>query len=295
MSLDSAPIGTVVARGVGPGDQSSTSRFASGSALRRAITALLSTVLSVVLILAIWRGYLWITGIDHFVGRTPMDVWHHLTSAGSGPDARHALLTGSGTTLRDAAIGLVVGTLAALIFAVVFTLQRGVQQTFMPMALVLQSVPLVAMTPLIALIFGRGLVTTGIITGIVTFFPTLVNVTLALRQVPSQSVDLIRAYGGSPTATLRKVQFPGALPALFASLRIACPLALVGALLAEYLATGTGLGYLMLSSMTNSDYDLLWGAVVLVTLYSIVAYSVITALEGAVLARYAPHQVRARG
>jgi ABC-type nitrate/sulfonate/bicarbonate transport system permease component len=178
---------------------------------------------------------------------------------------------------------------------VVFTLRRGVQQTFMPLALVLQSVPLVAMTPLIALIFGRGLVTTGIITGIVTFFPTLVNVSLAMRQVPSQSVDLVRAYGGSPTDTLRKVQFPGALPALFASLRIAAPLALVGALLAEYLATDKGLGALMLHSMNLSLYDQLWWAVVLVTLYSVLAYSIITALEGAVLARYAPHQVRARG
>ncbi len=69
------------------------------------------------------------------------------------------------------------------------------------------------------------------------------NVTLALREVPAQSIDLVRACGGSPSATLRKVRFPGALPALFASLRIAAPLALVGALLAEYdpLLFGPGL------------------------------------------------------
>ena len=72
------------------------------------------------------------------------------------------------------------------------------------------------------------------------------NVTLALRAVPRESLDLMRAYGASRRTTLRKVQFPSALPALFASLRIAAPLALIGALLAEWLATGKGLGYLML-------------------------------------------------
>ena len=87
-----------------------------------------------------------------------------------------------------------------------------------------------------------------VIAGIVTFFPTLVNVTLALRATPQASIDLFRAYGAGPLKTMRKVQLPNALPAIFASLRIAAPLALVGALLAEWLATGHGLGYLMLQS-----------------------------------------------
>ena len=135
----------------------------------------------------------------------------------------------------------------------------------MPMAIVLRSVPLVAMTPVIALIFGRGLLAVTVIAGIVTFFPVLVNVSLALRDTPQASLDLCQAYGAGSFTTLRKVQFPTALPALFASLRVAAPLALVGALLAEWLATGEGLGYLMLQSMTLSNYNMLWAATALVT------------------------------
>ena len=82
------------------------------------------------------------------------------------------------------------------------------------------------------------------------------------------------------------MQLPTALPALFASLRIAAPLALIGAQLAEWLATGKGLGYLMLQSVTLSNYNMLWSATVLVTIYSIIVYSIIAAIEKVMLAKY---------
>src|SRR5262249_37192357 len=122
-----------------------------------------------------------------------------------------------------------------------------------------------------------------------------VNVTLALREVPGQAIDVLRAYGASQSVTLRKVQFPSALPALFASLRIGAPRALVGALLVEFLCTGQGLGGDMLHTMTNFQLDVLGAAVALVTLYSIILYNVISAIEQSVLARYAPHQLGAAG
>ena len=125
------------------------------------------------------------------------------------------------------------------------------------------------------------------IAGIVTFFPTLVNVTLALRRTPGEALDLCRAYGASPAETLRRVQMPSALPALFASLRIAAPLALVGALLAEWLATGRGLG-IDPPGRRRLDYNGLWSRVALVTLYSVLLYKVIGGVERVVLARFAP-------
>ncbi len=114
---------------------------------------------------------------------------------------------------------------------------------------------------------------------IVTFFPTLVNVTLALRATPQASIDLFHAYGAGPLKTLRKVQLPNALPAIFASLRIAAPLALIGALLAEWLATGHGLGYLMLQSSSLSNYNMLWSAAALVTTYSMILSASISGIE----------------
>jgi ABC-type nitrate/sulfonate/bicarbonate transport system permease component len=171
-------------------------------------------------------------------------------------------------------------------------LWRAVEQTLMPIAMALRAVPLVAMTPLIALIFGRGLLSVTVIAGIVTFFPVLVNISLALRAVPTPALDLMRAYGASPYVTLWRVQVPSALPALFAAMRVAAPLALVGALLAEWLTTGQGLGYLMLQAVTTFELDRMWTGVTIVTVASIVLYSLISAVEQLTLARYAPDQAR---
>ena len=255
--------------------------------IARIARRVLSALVSLGVVLATWQLFLIIFHVDHFIGRGPIDVWRYVTSDPDAAAARSRLLHNSGTTLRDAFIGLAAGTVAAIVFAILFNLRRSVEQALMPIAMVLRSVPLIAMTPLIALVFGRGLMCVTVVAGIVTFFPTLVNVTLALRATPQASIDLGRAYGAGRLTMLRKVQIPSALPALFASLRVAAPLALVGAVLAEFLVTGAGLGYLIETSMASSIYPQLWAGVVLITLYSTLLYTAIAGVEKVVLTRFA--------
>ena len=97
------------------------------------------------------------------------------------------------------------------------------------------------------------------------------------------NLDLIRVFGGSRLETLRDVQLPNALPSLFASLRVASPLAITGAMLAEWLATGSGLGYSIASDVATSDYSALWTRVALATFYSLALYQVIRYAEQATL------------
>jgi ABC-type nitrate/sulfonate/bicarbonate transport system permease component len=255
---------------------------------------LLSAVISVVAVAAFWQLFLSLTKVDPFIGRSPADVVDFAFTSPEAAANRTILFDAAVITLRDAFFGLVIGIVVAVVAATSFNLLRSIEQTVMPMAMVLQSVPLVAMTPLIALIFGRGLVTATLITAIVTFFPALVNINLALRGAPAQTMDLMRAYGASKRTTLWKVQYPCAMPAIFASLRIAAPLAIVGAMLAEWLATSEGLGYLMLQSSVTYNLNQLWAAGALITFFSVVLYQVVSAIESAVLSKYAPnHSVTA--
>jgi ABC-type nitrate/sulfonate/bicarbonate transport system permease component len=275
----------------GVADAPSVARPPNRHAVRRAVLRLLTgvggAVLSVAVICGAWQLLVKGLDLDPFLTRGPLDVWRYVTDPANG--AERSLLWDAGlVTALDALIGLAGGTLAALVTAVAFALWRSVEQTLLPIAMALRAVPLVAMTPLIALIFGRGLLAVTVIAGIVTFFPVLVNVSLALRAVPRSALDLMRAYGASPHATLWRVQLPGALPALFAALRVAAPLALVGALLAEWLATGKGLGYLMLASVTTFELDRMWTGVTIVTVSSILLYTLISVVEQLTLARYAP-------
>jgi ABC-type nitrate/sulfonate/bicarbonate transport system permease component len=234
----------------------------------------------------VWMLFLEAFHVSGFVGKTPLDVWRYLFDGPHSGARVRSLFDPSLTTLRDASFGMVAGTLAAVGASLMFVLWRTAETVVMPFAMVLRSVPLVAMTPLIVGIFGRNLQAITVIAGLVTFFPTLVNVSLALRRTPMEALDLCRAYGARPATTLWKVQVPSALPSLFASLRIAAPLALTGALLAEWLATGKGLGYVILTSVSFSQYDLLWAGVVLVTLYSTVLYHLIGFVEHVVMRRF---------
>ena len=260
---------------------------ASSRPVVKVLRRLLSWAISLAVVLGAWQLFLIVFHVNSFIGRGPLDVWRYVTTGPDAAVARSRLWDNSVTTLRDAFIGLAAGTFAAVVFAILFNLRRSVEQSFMPIAMVLRSVPLVAMTPLIALVFGRGLMCVTIVAGIVTFFPTLVNVTLALRATPQASIDLGRAYGASRFTMLRKVQIPSSLPALFASLRVSAPLALVGAVLAEFLVTGAGLGYLIETSMASSVYNQLWAGVALITLYSTVLYTAISGVEKMVLGRFA--------
>jgi ABC-type nitrate/sulfonate/bicarbonate transport system permease component len=254
----------------------------------RFLKFMLNATVAVVVALVAWQALIKLLDFSPFISRGPADVWSYMFTDADAAQNRSTLFEAAKTTFLDAGIGLVTGTVAALVVSMVFVLRRGVEATFMPVAMALRSVPLVAMTPLIALIFGRGLLAVAVISGIVTFFPALVNVTQALKSVPSHTIDLVTAYGGTPRVALTKVQFPASLPALFASMRIAAPLAIIGALLAEWLATGQGLGYMMLQSMSMFEIDQLWSCVAIVTFASVVLYGIISSIENVVLSRYAP-------
>lgn len=258
----------------------------------RAFRSLALLTASFALVIGLWWGFLNFAHVNSFVGKNPIDVLHYLfggavdSSVVTGSQAaanRSEILGALGTTVVDAALGYVVGTGIAVIVAISVVMSRVVERTFMPVAIALRSVPLVAMTPLIALVFGRGLWAATVIAAIVTFFPTLVNVVVGLRSAPSQAIDVVHAYGGNSWTIIRKVAWLAALPSLFASARIAAPLALLGAVLAEWLATGKGLGALMLNSTTTSRYDTLWASVVVITVMSILVYGVISLSESAVL------------
>jgi ABC-type nitrate/sulfonate/bicarbonate transport system permease component len=254
----------------------------------RAGRALLSSVASTAAIVGLWYAFIAVFDLDPLVAKDPQAVYDYLFTASDAAANRDAVFGGLWHTLGDAAAGYVAGTVAAVVVAVGFVLCRPVELAFMPVAMMLRSVPLVAMTPLLTLVFGRGMAAVVVIAGIVVFFPSLVNLVFGMRSASATAADLVFAYGGGPFAVLRKVAFPSALPAFFVSARIAVPGAVVGALLAEWLATGKGLGYLMQQTQQTFDYGGVWAAVVVVTVSSVTIYAIVGCVETLVLARYGP-------
>jgi ABC-type nitrate/sulfonate/bicarbonate transport system permease component len=152
-------------------------------------------------------------------------------------------------------------------------------------ALVTQTMPLVALTPLLVLLLGRGVAVTLAITISVTFFPAYVTIAQGLQLVPRAAFDLVRAYGAGWFRELRLVAVPMSMPYLFAAARLAVPRALLGVMIAEWLATGTGLGNLLNQSRGYLDYGMIWSVALVTVLISILFYQLVARIEAVVLGR----------
>jgi ABC-type nitrate/sulfonate/bicarbonate transport system permease component len=254
--------------------------------LKRTLGTLTSMGVSLALVLGAWLAFIEYFSVNPMVVRSPLDVWAYLFTGEEAAEHRAAVWEGLRITLADAGLGLVAGLAAASVVAMLFILSASAEQAFLPVAMIMRSVPLVAMTPVITLVFGRELLATTVICGIVVFFPALVTIVLGLRSASPQAVDLVRACGGGTWTALRKVLIPSALPSFFTSARISAPGAVIGALLAEWLATGKGLGYRMLQDVSTFESDDLWASVVVITLASLLVYSLIGVIENIVLSRF---------
>ncbi|MBB5959828.1 ABC-type nitrate/sulfonate/bicarbonate transport system permease component [Saccharothrix tamanrassetensis] len=258
--------------------------------LRRAVLAVVSTVVGVVL--GWWLLVLVVPGGDA-VARGPVQVLSYfadgdtqlVTSDGETQDALSYLLSSLGRTLVDAGVGFAAGLVLAVLTAVLAHEFAVVERILMPISIALRSVPIVAAMPLLALVFGRGVVAVTVLIAVMTFFPVLVNLLLAMKAVPRSATDLFSAVGAGRRQRITKLLMPYSLQALLASVKVALPLSVGAAMVAEWLATGHGLGASMTVAATLSDYNFVWGGVAAVLLASLAAYHIANALEDSALRR----------
>ena len=252
-------------------------QLASGRA--SVASSALSIAMSAGLLIVGWWGLLRAYDLNPYFAKSPADVWTFLTTTS---DDRSNLWSAFGTTVVDTAVGFAIGLAAAVVVSAASVAWSAVNWVVTPSAVAMRSIPIIAMTPLIALIFGRDLMAVTVIVGLVTFFPTFVALTTAMREAPGQACDLIVAYGGSAVRELVGVRLPFALPSLFAACKIALPAALSGALLAEWLATGRGLGSLMLRATASSRFSLVWSGSTIIVAASVFAYGLVGMVESLV-------------
>lgn len=177
-----------------------------------------------------------------------------------------------GATAQEAALGFAVGAglaMAASLITVRFVYLGRLIGRF---ALVLYSLPLIAIAPLLVIWFGAGLLTKVMIAALASFFPVLVNFSSALVSTDRQALEMMDVAGASFIVTAIRVRIPYALPALFASFGAAAPAAVIGATVAEWVGANQGLGITILSAMQSYSITLLWSAILVVSLLSLACY-----------------------
>ena len=186
-------------------------------------------------------------------------------------------------TLGEALAGLILGLLAGILGATLLGLRPRMERGVMTLAILVKSTPLIAIAPLLTIWLGFGVMPKIIITALLTFFPVLVNVLSGFRSTDVALVDTFRSWHASEWEVFLNIRAPSALPHLFAALKVTAPLALIGAVVAEWTGASGGLGRTMWLAYANLNLPFLFAAVFMLAAMGIVLYTVVVFIEGKVL------------
>lgn len=222
---------------------------------------------------AFWQLVVWVFAIPSFLLPGPLAVWQAIVDFG-GNWYGHLW-----ATVRATFLGFGLAALVGVVLAVAVVHSRVLSQILTPVIVLLQIVPKIAFAPLILIWFGLGQTPIVVVTFLVAFFPMMVNATIGLAEVEPELLDLTRILRLSRWRVLWTIRFPGALPHLFGGLKVASTLAVIGAIIGEFVGSNSGLGYLVLIANNNMNTALALAAIVLISAFGLALYGVIALLE----------------
>lgn len=227
--------------------------------MRPSFTALcrpLPTVVSVALVVLGWEAYVRLSGISPTTLPAPSRVAVQIVRY------RGVLWENTLPTIEATLLGFACSLAGAFLLSVAIDFARPLRRGLFPVLIVSQTLPLVAIAPLVVLWFGFGLLPKILLVALVTFFPMLVALVDGYESTESELRQLLRSMGASRWEVFRRARLPSALPYFFAGLRISITYAVVAAIFAEYAGAARGLGIFILNSKNNFRPDLVLAAVV---------------------------------
>lgn len=257
----------------------------AGAATRRRWLGILIGPLLVVLVFGAWELYSRLRETPTYVLPRPSAI------AEAAWDDRSLLLSELGQTLIEAAGGFALAAFLAITLAIAVQGSRTFELTVLPWIVVLQAVPVVAITPVIALIIGRNAFTAMVIAAIIAVFPILVNTVRGLASVSDESVELMHVLGSSRWNTFQYLRLPGALPYTFAGLRVAASVVVPGAMVAEWITADSGLGFYVINQSVAYQTELVWAGILVATLAGVGFFTLVSVIERRVIPWSEPEEV----
>jgi len=199
------------------------------------------------------------------------------------PTATERYLVNAGYTLMEAGIGLAIGFTAGVVIGILLAEIDVLHKTFYPYVIAIQSIPKVALAPLFVIWFGFGIESKIVVVVLLSFFPVLVNTISGLKSVDQDLIDLFRVNGASPWQLRRKLLVPAALPSIFTGLEIAVVMAMLGAIVAEFVGAQNGLGVLILQAQSQLQTAAVFALLLMLSAIGILCYLLVRLLKRRVI------------
>jgi NitT/TauT family transport system permease protein len=239
---------------------------------------------AVLLFLFLWGLAVELFDIKPFIAPSPVAVAQVLV------DRFGMLMTNLAPTAIEAVCGFLLGNTAAIALATVFVYRKTAEEALFPIAVMVNTIPVVAKAPILVLLLGNGMEPKIAIAAIICFFPTLVNMTRGLRDVRSEQLELMRILSATPREIFFRIRVPNALPYLFSALKIAASTAVIGAIVGEWIGSNIGIGALIIQATYNFDSPLLYATIVVGSTFSALFFGVISLAERHLLKWHAAHK-----
>lgn len=217
---------------------------------------LLYPLIGFAVIIVLWQGYVDVAHVSKIVLPSPMDILH------ASWQRSDLLVRETVPTMLESLYGFALAIVIGIPLAVCVVNSRVLNLTMYPILIATQSVPKVAVAPIILVWFGLGMQSKLAIAFLVAFFPIVVDTATGLQATPPGLLELARSLRASRWQTFWKVQFPAAMPFIFSGAKVAVTLAVIGAVIGEFVGSINGLGNLLLSANSQLDGPLAWAALV---------------------------------
>ena len=240
---------------------------------REALQRYSLAVISHLLLVAAWYLFVVVGKVPSFVMPSPQATLNALLV----PNYRwleNIVVTGT-----EIFGGYILAVVVGVGIALLFSWSRWLNMAIMPLLVTLNMIPKVALGPLIIVWFKYGIFPNSIMAFSIAVFPILLTTARGLREIEPELLDLVRSLKGSRWQLFIKIQLPGALPYIFAGMKVGAILAVAGAVVGEFLGSDKGLGYLMLQVQVTLDTPAMFMAVLMITAIGMLLYGVVLALE----------------
>jgi NitT/TauT family transport system permease protein len=261
--------------------------------MRRSITLAGPPLLLLIVLLGLWQLFTIVSGIPNYLLPGPLQI------IGVGVGKRLDLWISIQTTFVPTIIGYVLSIVLGCGVAFVMSLSKAIERSIYPYAIVLQTIPIVAIAPLIVIWFGAGTLAIIIITLIIAVFPMISNTVLGLTSTDHNLLDLMRLYNATPLQTMTKLRIPSALPYIMGGMKISAGLSVIGAIVGEFIAGigggQGGLGYAITSAALHLQIPYLFANALASSLLGICIFMAVSLLARLALGQWHESSTRREG
>jgi NitT/TauT family transport system permease protein len=240
-----------------------------GAALYEVVVPVLATIG----LFVVWEGACRLFEIPGYLVPSPVDIWNETMAIGPTV-AGHTM-----ATFKTVMLGFVVSILISLPLAVILTASPAIAAAVYPFLVWTQSIPKVALAPILVVLLGTNELPRIVITVLVAFFPLVISIATGLLSVPPELIELSRACRASKLSELLRIRLPYAIPFIFAGLKVAISLAVVGAVVAEFVNADAGLGFLIQTSTAFFKVPVAFGALIILSVMGVVLFQIVVVAE----------------